>query len=240
MSIIAVPLFEDNYAYLLIKGNDALVVDPGEAAPVAAALSERGLSLRAVLLTHHHHDHSGGALALHRTTGCAIIAPTDERLAFRTVTATESQPLRVAGIELAVLETPAHTRSHCCYYWQEQAALFTGDTLFSASCGRLFEGTAEHMVTSFQKIFALPAATTLHFAHEYTADNLRFAATMEPGNHAITKYQAQLGSSSTPSSIALERQVNPFARAVEGRFTGELQGDSVEVFRQLRELKDQF
>ena len=224
-----IPCLKDNYAYLIHAPGqtDAVVVDPSEAAPVAAALKERGLSLVGILATHHHQDHVGGVAALVAAAGgpvwVAAHALDRGRVPEQTVfvEAPEHQltptTLVVAGVPLLAMHIPGHTRGAIA--WALTGAggiptdIFTGDTLFGAGCGRLFEGTPAQMHGSLQALTAGPANVRLWFGHEYTASNLRFAAAVEPENQAVRARAEAGGDRTTPTTVGLERATNPFVRA---------------------------
>ena len=214
MRIVPVPCLKDNFAYLVIDGGRAAVVDPGEAAPVEAALAREGVALAAIWLTHHHHDHVGGVAALADAhAGIEIVAHVHDQTRSPRVTRTvdEGATVELGALRARIVYNPGHTLGAISYVVED--AVFTGDTLFGAGCGRLFEGTAEQMFASLRKLAALPAETRVFFGHEYTAANLRFAAAAEPGNAAIAARAAALPKPSTPSTIRDELATNPFVRA---------------------------
>ncbi|MBU0859895.1 MAG: hydroxyacylglutathione hydrolase, partial [Alphaproteobacteria bacterium] len=177
-----VPVLQDNYAYIIESDGVYAVVDPGEAGPVIEALQKNKLS--AILLTHHHGDHIGGAAELKKRYSAAIIAPAAEehRIQDIDVMVREGDIYTVGQTEFHVIETPGHTAGHVCFYAPAEKFLFSADTLFSLGCGRLFEGTAEQMWESLQKLAALPDDTLVYCGHEYTAANARFALDVEPDN----------------------------------------------------------
>jgi len=251
-----IPAFSDNYIWLLQCGKRALVVDPGQATPVLAALREQQLTLEAILLTHHHHDHVGGAAQLRQQTGADVYGPATEVLPVcdHPVAQGDTVPLKPLHISLSVLDIPGHTAGHIAFFGQIDgfaSVLFCGDTLFSAGCGRLFEGTPAQMVASLGKLAALPPDTLICCGHEYTLSNLRWALQVEPDNadlQARCKQAQQLrdqGLPTLPSTLALELQTNPFLRtaqdaviAAAARHAGQsLQGD-VAVFACLRAWKN--
>lgn len=236
-SVHIIPLLTDNYAYALEKNGDAAVIDPGEAAPVLAFLNDKGLTLTHILCTHHHGDHIGGAPELKAETGALVIGPASEtaRIPFMDKLVREGDMFDVCGETLHVIETPGHTRGHVCYYAPGLKALFSGDTLFSLGCGRLFEGSANEMWNSLQKLTALPDETKLYCGHEYTAANARFCAYSEPENTALQERIAEIerlrsaGLPTIPSTLASEKTCNVFLRA-----------GSAERFGVLRAQKDSF
>ncbi|WP_374581078.1 hydroxyacylglutathione hydrolase [Pseudoduganella sp.] len=257
VSVLTVPAFRDNYLWLVHDGRNAAVVDPGDAGPILAALQEHGLTLTAILLTHHHADHIGGVPALLERFQVPVFGPRHDGIQAVTVPLGEGDQLTVPGLDLAlrVLDVPGHTRGHIAYVRDgDEPWVFCGDTLFAGGCGRLFEGTPGQMVESLGKLASLPEATKVFCAHEYTLSNLRFACAVEPGNAAL---QARVASDSAarergvptvPSTIGVERATNPFLRyrepeiAAQLRAAGKLHGGEppVAVFAALREWKNNF
>ncbi len=211
-----IPAFKDNYIWLLTEGKRAFVVDPGDAAPVVARLLADGLSLEGILITHHHADHQGGVADLVARWPARVYAPATESITGCTHPLSGGERIEVLGQSVRVIAVPGHTRGHLAYY--TEGALFCGDTLFGAGCGRLFEGTPEQMSTSLDSIAALPDATLVYCAHEYTEMNLRFALAVEPDNQALQVRVAQVvelraaGLASVPSTLADEKATNPFLR----------------------------
>lgn len=249
LRVITVPCLRDNYAYLVARegSRDGFVVDPSEAEPVAAAVAREGLELRAILCTHHHHDHVGGNEALIARLGPMMVYahPSDrERIPTQNASAEDGIPFSVAGVSVTALHVPGHTLGAVAYLVDD--ALFTGDTLFVAGCGRLFEGTAAQMHASLTRLARLPAETRVYCGHEYTASNLRFAAHVEPANDAARRKQErvlalrQRGEPTVPSTIGDERATNPFLRAAEPALRQGFAGGEVEVFAALRAAKDGF
>src|SRR6187455_3139900 len=178
MKLIPLPAFQDNYLWLLHDGQRALVVDPGDAAPVQAFLAAQGLRLEAILVTHHHADHIGGVDTLRDATGARIYGPARERIPEPLQRLAEGDAIEVLGLRFRVLDVPGHTAGHIAYYAEHfpgAPLLFCGDTLFSGGCGRLFEGTPAQMLSSLDKLAALPGATRVCCTHEYTLANLKFA-----------------------------------------------------------------
>jgi hydroxyacylglutathione hydrolase len=256
LSVLTVPAFKDNYLWLIHDGANAAVVDPGDASPIMAALAEHGLTLTAILLTHHHSDHIGGVPALLDRYQVPVFGPRNDGIDAVTHPLAEGDRVTVPGLdlELAVLEVPGHTLGHIAYvrttpglHW-----LFCGDTLFAGGCGRLFEGTPGQMAASLDKLAALPEDTEVYCAHEYTLSNLRFALAVEPGNEPLqlrmrdASAKRALELPTVPSSIGLERSTNPFLRYREPGIAGSLVAAGkltegampVQVFAALREWKN--
>lgn len=221
LDIAPIPAFADNYIWLLRRGDRAAVVDPGDAAPVRAALAERGLELTAILVTHHHADHTGGVAALGAATGAQVFAPAAEDIAGAGRTARRlrgGDAIEVLGIAMQVIDVPGHTAGHIAYYAPAAQALFCGDTLFAGGCGRVFEGTPAQMLDSLRKLTRLPGATRVFCAHEYTLSNLRFARAVEPDNARLRarqdacSAQRARGEPTVPSTMEEELATNPFLR----------------------------
>lgn len=219
--IIGIPAFKDNYIWLLRKGAEAVLVDPGEAAPVLAVLRQAGLRLAAILITHKHADHQGGIAELLASApeSVAVYGPAAESITGLTHPLAGGEHIRLVAIdaEFQVFPVPGHTLGHLAYYGH--ACLFSGDTLFAGGCGRLFEGTPAQMFESLSRLAALPDATQIYCAHEYTEANLRFAQAVEPSNEAVRARCAEVaaqraqGGASVPSSLGVERLTNPFLRS---------------------------
>jgi len=234
-----IPVLNDNYVFVLHGegAGPAVVVDPAVAEPVIAWLEEQQLSLAAILHTHHHHDHIGGAAGLlQRWPGAAVIASAADRsrIPLQTQGVQGGEELELLGRTARVLEVPGHTAHHIAFYLPpasgDDGHLFCGDTLFAAGCGRLFEGTPEQMHHSLQQLAALPEPTQVWCAHEYTAGNLRWAAAEEPANAAISERLAAVlllrdeGKPTIPTSIAMERATNLFVRAADPASLRRLRG----------------
>lgn len=254
LKIIPIPAFTDNYIWAIINpiNRCCTVVDPGDAKPVIDFLQSEQLHLDAILITHHHHDHTGGVQQLRDTYSAMTYGPTleaqhiDNKLSDGNVI-----DLAAMQLKLSIFDIPGHTKGHIAYYNSQW--LFCGDTLFSAGCGRLFEGTAEQMYHSLAKMTTLPDDISIYCAHEYTAANLKFAQTVEPENSmiqlrihdvtALRKHQQP----TLPSTLGLEKSTNPFLRchipaviqAVQ-QHTGEQLIDPVKIFQALRAWKDTF
>lgn len=258
LSVLALPAFQDNYLWLIHDGVHAAIVDPGDAAPVLAALEQHHLTLKAILLTHHHADHTGGVPALLRHADVPVFGPRADGIDAVTVPLAEGDLVQVPGLELTlrVLDVPGHTRGHIAYVRETPGAhwLFCGDTLFGAGCGRLFEGTPGQMADSLGKLAALPENTEVYCAHEYTLSNLRFAQAAEPGNADVAARLEQdgacraQGKATIPSTIGKERRTNPFLRYTAPALNAQLinmgkiapGAAPVEAFAALREWKNTF
>ncbi len=255
LQVTAVPAFADNYLWLIHDQQHAIVVDPGDAAPINQVLASLKLKLVAILLTHHHADHVGGVHDLLDHWEVPVYGPAKENIASITHPLAENDVLSfpLLGLSFKVLDVPGHTAGHIAYVEDDQHWLFCGDTLFAGGCGRLFEGTAEQMTQSLAKFAALPDDFNVYCAHEYTVSNLRFAVAAEPGNSAISarlsraQARRERGESTVPSTIGEEKQTNPFLRYREPDIiqtlqqTGRLsQPDAVTAFAALREWKNSF
>jgi hydroxyacylglutathione hydrolase len=217
--ITPIPAFNDNYIWLLSRDREAFVVDPGDAAPVLAALDAARLHLSGILITHHHADHQGGVAALVARFQPAVFGPANESITGCNRPLNGGEVIDVLGVSVTVMAVPGHTRGHLAY--SAPGVLFCGDTLFGAGCGRLFEGTPEQMSASLDAIAALPDATQVYCAHEYTAMNLPFALAVEPGNAVLRARLAavtarrQQGLPTVPLTLAEEKATNPFLRCSE-------------------------
>ena len=236
MKIHIIPILSDNYAYLLEDGNgNAAVIDPGEAGPVIDALAKKNLTLTHILNTHHHGDHIAGNEELQEKYGAKIIAPAAEagRIPHIDTPLSEDDMFSFGGYEAQILETPGHTKGGICFYFKSAKAVFTGDTLFSMGCGRLFEGTPEQMWRSFEKLMALPDDTNIYCGHEYTLSNGDFCLKVEPDNTALQNRMDEVrnlraqNKPTIPTTMTLEKKTNVFLRA-----------GSADAFAKLRKMKD--
>jgi hydroxyacylglutathione hydrolase len=219
LSISAIPAFQDNYIWLLTAGGkDCAVVDPGDASPVLRVLKERGLNLRYILLTHHHWDHAGGVPELLEHCDAEVYGPDDNRIEGSQHRCHQGDLIELPelGISLEVIEVPAHTSSHIAFFGA--GLLFSGDTLFSIGCGRLFEGSANDMQLAMDKFAVLPGSTKIYCGHEYTQSNCDFALKVEPQNEVLQARSAEArklreqGLITLPSTIDAELAANPFMR----------------------------
>ena len=258
MRVTPIPQLADNYAYLVIDESTkkAGVVDCAEAEPVLRAVRDSGCQLIAILPTHHHWDHIGGNedLLKHLKLEVYGYAGQGERIPGFTHAVTEGDTIRIGELAARIIFIPAHTAGHVAYYFEREHAVFTGDTLFAGGCGRLFEGDAAQMMASLAKLAALPDDTRVYCGHEYTEKNLRFAATLEPGNPALREKLAAVEKlrrahrPTVPSTIGEEKATNPFLRthspeladAVRARRPDVPAGDPVALFAAVRQLKDRF
>ncbi len=247
MKILILPALCDNYIHLLADAGEAVVVDPGEAAPVLQQLQTHKLRLRTVLLTHRHADHTGGADELRRATGCNIIGPAECAGCRLDRTIADDETIVFGTHTLRVLAIPGHTLGHVAYHCATAGAVWTGDTLFIAGCGRILEGTPEQMWHSLCRLRALPPETRVYCGHNYTLDNLEFATHIlphDPELHARLGEIRELektGRPTTPSTIGVEQRTNLFLRADDARVRhalGLTNCDPVVVLAELRRRKD--
>ena len=251
MQIVPIPAFDDNYIWLMHDGHNALVVDPGDARPVLDFIAQSELTLRAILITHHHRDHTGGLPAF--AGQCPVFGPAAEAITGVTQAVAEGDEIRIPHMDVAlkVLDLPGHTLGHIAYVGPD--FVFCGDTLFSAGCGRLFEGTPAQMRDSLAKLSRLPSETRVYCTHEYTLANLAFACAAEPDNPARDVWLAECeqlraaGKPTLPTTIGKEKAVNPFLRVQEATlieglsgYVGHVPKDPTHAFAALREWKNNF
>lgn len=237
LEIVAVPAFSDNYIWLVhdAPSGETAVIDPGDAAPALAAAAERGWEITQVWNTHWHPDHTGGNRAVKEATGCTVSGPAAETIGARDVALAQGDEVRIGDHVGVVIEIPGHTLGHIALHFGAARAAFVGDTLFAMGCGRLFEGTAEQMHGSLQRLAALDGQTRLYCGHEYTLANALFAAHAEPDNAAIAdrleavRALRAAGQITLPTTVAEERLTNPFVRAPDAT-----------QFARLRAAKDSF
>ncbi len=250
-----IPAFTDNYIWALREGQQALVVDPGDAAPVLDWLANEACALTGILITHHHADHTGGVAELIAKTGAPVWGPAYENLPEGVQRLEGGDTVHWQGIAFQVIDVPGHTAGHIAFYTPDVAGsplLFCGDTLFSGGCGRLFEGTPEQMLRSLDTLAALPGHTRVCCTHEYTLSNLRFARAVEPDNAELIAYthwcetERAAGRPTLPSTLDREAAINPFLRSREPsvrqalRLQGSAPDSDTEAFASLRRWKDHF
>ena len=258
LTLLPVPAFNDNYLWVLHDGQSALVVDPGDAAPVKEALHANQLQLETILVTHHHGDHTGGVAALQAAFGSTVYAPANDPMPFAKKTpftaVDEGSHFSALGCRWQVMAVPGHTLGHIAYFAEppnDDPILFCGDTLFSGGCGRLFEGTPAQMYQSLTRFAALPGQTRVCCAHEYTLNNLKFARAVEPENQDLMRYSVWCEERrnalepTLPSRVEIERQINPFLRVTQSAVVAAAQSkssastlDPVSVLGVLREWKN--
>lgn len=256
MKLIALPAFSDNYIWLLHNDRHALVVDPGDSAPVLAWLQQNpSIELNLILVTHHHADHTGGLVELVARTGAQVVGPALEKMPVPARGLQQGDTLDWLGLTLDVHDVPGHTLGHIAFWLQpaEQAPiLFCGDTLFSGGCGRLFEGTPAQMLDSLDRLAALPRDTRICCAHEYTLSNLRFALAVDPGNLDLRSYAQvcarlrEQNQATLPALMSTERAINPFLRSRSQAIASAVQQrnplavDDATRFATLRNWKNEF
>lgn len=255
INVRPIKAFQDNYIWLVQGRNGqaaAVVVDPGDVTPVASFCEVEQVELAAILITHHHGDHTAGIQQLLKKFPQAqVFGPKNEHIAGLThpVAEGEHAVIDASGLDFTVLDVPGHTKGHIAYYGH--ASLFCGDVMFSVGCGRIFEGTAQQMHTGLNKLAALDESTKVYCAHEYTLDNIGFAKWVEPENQALlareidVKSMLQRQAPTLPSTLLLEKQTNPFLRCLEPtvikaaeKFAKKTLASSVDVFATLRYWKD--
>lgn len=254
-SVITIPALGDNLIYLYrYDRSDALAVDPGDSSAVLTAMKEHGLTLRTILITHHHWDHTAGTVELKQKTGCTVISGDKERTPGIDQVVEDGQILTLGNTRIQVLATPGHTRTSVCYYVQptsnnEGGILFTGDTLFTGGCGRLLECNTQSMWESLQTLASLPDETLVYCGHDYTLENYEFASSIEPNNPLVRQRLDEIKKAhrqsrpTVPSTMLQEKTTNPFLRAGTPELKVALglpQGRAVEVFAELRARKDVF
>ena len=224
--------FQDNYIWLIHNDQNSIIVDPGDAEPVINALERKNLNLVAILITHHHADHIGGVMALQeKYPHIKIFAPQKDKYDFVNISLKNGDEINIPELQInyKIIEIPGHTQGHIAYYDMEN--LFCGDTLFAGGCGKIFDGTHEQMYNSLKKISALPKDTKIYCAHEYTKKNITFALSLDPDdtNLKLRKESLSNVTNTIPSSLEEELKTNPFLKCT-----------SLEAFKSLRDLKDQY
>jgi len=239
MKIKIIPCLQDNYSYLIIdeKNNTACVVDPSEADPIIEYLENNQIKLKFILNTHHHHDHVGGNEKLKEKYGANVIGyeGDKERIPKIDILVGDQETWTHENFEAKVIHVPGHTLGHVCFYFYKEKSVFTGDTLFSLGCGRIFEGTYSQMFNSLKKLKELPQNTKIYCGHEYTKDNLNFCIAHDKNNKSLkakindVEVKLKDGLPTIPSTIKDELECNIFLRS-----------DNIETFSKLRDLKDNF
>jgi len=224
--------FQDNYIWLIHNDQNSVIVDPGDAGPVISALERKNLNLVAILITHHHADHIGGVIALQeKYPHIKIFAPQKDKYDFVNISLKNGDEINIPELQInyKIIEIPGHTRGHIAYY--DKKNLFCGDTLFACGCGKIFDGTHEQMYNSLKKISALPKDTKIYCAHEYTKKNISFALSLDPDDTNLKLRKALISNikNTIPSSLEEELKTNPFLKCT-----------SLEAFKRLRDLKDQY
>ena len=239
MKIQIIPCLKDNYSYLIIdeKKNIACVIDPGEAEPIIEYLENNNIKLKYILNTHHHYDHVGGNQKLKNKYGANVVGYKDDkdRIPEIDILVHDQEIWVYENFEAKILHIPGHTLGHICFYFYKENSVFTGDTLFSLGCGRIFEGTNSQMFNSLKKLKMLPADTKIFCGHEYTSQNSKFCIIHDENNEnlkiKIDNIETKLkkGLPTIPSTIKDELECNIFLRS-----------DNIETFSKLRDLKDNF
>ena len=224
--------FQDNYIWLIHNDQNSIIFDPGDAGPVISALERKNLNLVAILITHHHADHIGGVMALQeKYPHIKIFAPQKDKYEFVNISLKNGDEINIPELQInyKIIEIPGHTQGHIAYY--DMKNLFCGDTLFACGCGKIFDGTHEQMYNSLKKISALPKETKIYCAHEYTKKNIAFALSLAPDdiNLKLRKESLTNVTNTIPSSLEEELKTNPFLKCT-----------SLEAFKSLRDLKDQY
>ncbi|CAK8575799.1 unnamed protein product [Lathyrus sativus] len=254
LMIEVVPCLRDNYAYLLydVDTGTVGVVDPSEAAPIIDALTKKNLNLTYILNTHHHHDHTDGNAELKERYGAKVIGSNvdKERIPGIDIYLSDGDKWMFAGHEVHIMATPGVTRGHISFYFPGSGAIFTGDTLFSLSCGKIYEGTPEQMLSSLNKIMSLSDDTSIYCGHEYTLNNSKFALSIEPENKELQSYASHVahlrnkGLPTVPTTLKMEKACNPFLRTWSTEIRQKLNvaatADEAEALGVIRQAEDNF
>ncbi|MGA8165302.1 MAG: hydroxyacylglutathione hydrolase [Waddliaceae bacterium] len=247
--MMIIPALGDNYIYVIQQDNHAIVIDPGDAQPVLKALDKANLVATHILNTHHHLDHVGGNQRIKSLTGCAVIGPDDPRIPALDTPVREGEEFTIGQLTFQVIGVPGHTTTHLAFYVPEKQWVFSGDSLFTGGCGRIFEGTPAQMLSSLRKLMQLPGNTLIFCGHEYTLKNLQFAASLEPDNSDIrsrlerVSMLRQKGEITVPEILATELKTNPFLRVDQPELKKALKMENttdIEVFTAIRSMKDRF
>lgn len=251
MNLNSISAFQDNYIWVLNdEQGKCIIVDPGEARPVLKTIGENQWQPEAILLTHHHNDHVGGVKELvEKYPGLVVYGPEETQDKGTNRVVREGDKVNILKYEFSVIATPGHTLGHICFY--SKPYLFCGDTMFSGGCGRLFEGTAENMYDSFQKLNKLPSDTLICCAHEYTLSNMKFSLSILPDDEELNRYCRKVNElraknqSTLPSSLANERKINLFLRTKDVDLKEKINKETnlqqpQQIFAWLRTKKDAF
>ena len=253
LEIFRIPLLQDNYSYIIndVYSSKTACIDPGMAEPILLELEKKKLKLDFILNTHHHHDHVGGNLEIQKKTMCKIYGPHAEKTKIPGINLGLKVGVvyKLGSLEYKIIETPGHTSGHICYYFFKNNILFSGDTLFSLGCGRVFEGTASEMWKSLKKIRELPDETTVYCGHEYTESNTNFATFIDSENVMLKEKKKQVlnlrkaNQPTVPFNLGEDKLLNPFLRVDEGDLSEKLNlslNKPAEVFAKIRKMKDNF
>lgn len=246
--VIIISIAPDNYCYLIRNNNDAVVIDPADSDLVIVELEKRNLNLQYILATHHHSDHTAGIPDLKKKTG-ALVYGGDKRIKSIDKIFQDGESFLLGDVKIVVMAMPGHTRHQVAYYLVDDGMIFTGDTLFGAGCGRIFEGSADQLYNSLMKISGLADDTLIYFGHEYTLENLEFASMVDEGNQEVGKRLEEVrqlrreNKVTVPSTVSLEIATNPFLRVhtiAIREYLGMVDRSAVAVFEELRKRKDRF
>ena len=248
ISVICISQLKDNYSYAILKNNEVIIIDPSDSISILEFINDRQLSLKAILLTHHHSDHTAGVEGILKKTKVPVYSPSN-KIKYTTISIKDQDVIDLKFIKIKVIATPGHTMDHIVFYIKEENILFSGDTLFRLGCGRVFEGTYQQMFDSLQKIYLLDNRTVVYCGHEYTDNNLNFLLSIFPKNKNLLAEknfidrQIKETESSMPFNLGKEKQLNPFLAPDSGffyQFKSENDLSNFELFSYLRDLKNKF